>query len=1480
MALNFLNNGYFAGKVGIGTESPGQKLQISGGNSATSATALFSIQKNEEGYGLFSGILGSGVSWIQSSTETESAYYGLSLQPNGGNVGIGTDSPTGAKLVIDSSTAPQILVKNSSGANSQILFEDSSGGVQNASITYDQGGHNALYITTSYDSPSDLNRIYLQPGGETAMTLRGGNDATGQAGFVGIGTITPTSQLHVSGASVSGEPLVHIQNASGTTALSYGLLVQGGGNSASGYEFFTKDESGNIDFAIKGDGNVGIGTTSPGAKLQVGTRGTAGALTPPTTDGILFDFHNDGSPYTRHAAIISQSGDTTEAVMDFWTKPLNGSNSKKMTLRGDGKLGLGTISPAGRLHVSDNGSDTNILISNTGSGQATVGLDASNGDFSGSDYMVLRQNNDLSGDITMFQSAGDFHLRSQISGVIVSALTMQRSTGNIGIGNTNPGYKLDVNGSVNAAYGATNGYRINTNRILSQVPGGVEIGVLDYKTTYPNISFNNDNTFRVQQNGSTRVIVNSSGNVGIGTTSPGAKFTTSGVIMAIANDNAYNGGYFAKLSSDHGANALRLTSRTGDVLLASSYGASVTLQVGNPNVPALYINANKTVQFNGYDSTNQTGTPTYLLGTDASGSIVKTNTIPGSAAGPYLPLAGGTLDSGATINMSGTLTIDGSSSVLMKVKGGARISLENANATDSFYIANTGGNLASILDLGSTLTIAENGGTSTFAGAGAFAGKLGVGVAAPHGSFDFYNQGTAYFNGAVTVDDAFTQSGGLASTFSGDIDLTAGQLEMRGDVALDHDGSSLYVKAPASIFLFPGNLNKGNINSAGLLTIAGGGTFVGTVTSPTFLGDLNGTINTVTTAVTKANATNDTTVATTAFVQNLIGQIPAGLRFEGTWDARTVAEGGTGNPPSASPANGQFWIVSVDGSINLSGITDWKVGDWAIYVEDGAGTDGWQKVDNSSVLDGSGTGQTLPLWAGSGTSNTLTDSIITQTGSSPSQQIRITSENDAQLRLQAPSSWAGIYWADGSGGDYIWYNGAGSTFAIGGGGSNVSGKKLHIDGSTSIGSNYDAASPPTNGLVVEGFVGIGTAVPRGLLEIGDGGSLGAVSNKKISAIIDGGYSTTNSLQYNVTSFIGTTLTEASTDIFDQIGSETSKNFYTGLVAPNSYFNNCRYSITQGGAERLTVAQGGNVGIGVTDPEKKLEVKSDTTYDGIMIDVLSNPEITFRDRGNSDTLVGTGRHALDGFHIDTYSGNAFFIKGSNRYVGIGTTNPLYKLHVDDNTAYGGIFIEGDNAPGLTIRDNSGTSESKIYVQSTAGSQGNLRISSDNNNTATTPTIEFLIGNSHKMRILDSGNVGIGTTSPIGKLEVVTTDANRYIRFKAPNGEERFQFYTGGTGNASALYMYSSNGTLKNVQIAAGGTSYFNAGNVGIGTTTPQSKLQVAGGIQMADDTDTASADKVGTMRYRESGGVSYADMVMKIQGGYAWVNIVQNIFTTP
>ena len=67
-----------------------------------------------------------------------------------------------------------------------------------------------------------------------------------------------------------------------------------------------------------------------------------------------------------------------------------------------------------------------------------------------------------------------------------------------------------------------------------------------------------------------------------------------------------------------------------------------------------------------------------------------------------------------------------------------------------------------------------------------------------------------------------------------------------------------------------------------------------------------------------------------------------------------------------------------------------------------------------------------------------------------------------------------------------------------------------------------------------------------------------------------------------------------------------------------------------------------------------------------------------------------------------------------------------------------------------------------------------------------------------------------------------------------------------------------------------------GDVGIATTTPKSKLQVNGGIQMADDTDVASIDKVGTLRYRIDTNNSYLEMCMQTAAlTYTWVVIKTN-----
>lgn len=103
----------------------------------------------------------------------------------------------------------------------------------------------------------------------------------------------------------------------------------------------------------------------------------------------------------------------------------------------------------------------------------------------------------------------------------------------------------------------------------------------------------------------------------------------------------------------------------------------------------------------------------------------------------------------------------------------------------------------------------------------------------------------------------------------------------------------------------------------------------------------------------------------------------SGLEFQGGWNAST-------NFPVLSsslliPANtGYYWIVSTAGTTPLDTqgggtITDWEIGDWAIISEDLSGNVFWDKIDNSSVLTGSGTAGTVAIWT---SSNELGDSKI------------------------------------------------------------------------------------------------------------------------------------------------------------------------------------------------------------------------------------------------------------------------------------------------------------------------------------------------------------------------------------------------------------------------------------------------------------------------------------------------------------------------
>lgn len=69
--------------------------------------------------------------------------------------------------------------------------------------------------------------------------------------------------------------------------------------------------------------------------------------------------------------------------------------------------------------------------------------------------------------------------------------------------------------------------------------------------------------------------------------------------------------------------------------------------------------------------------------------------------------------------------------------------------------------------------------------------------------------------------------------------------------------------------------------------------------------------------------------------------VTGSLVYQGTWDAST----NTPTLTSSVGTKGYYYVVSVAGSTNLNGITDWQVSDWAVF--NGAV---WEKVDNSEVI--------------------------------------------------------------------------------------------------------------------------------------------------------------------------------------------------------------------------------------------------------------------------------------------------------------------------------------------------------------------------------------------------------------------------------------------------------------------------------------------------------------------------------------------------
>ncbi len=210
--------------------------------------------------------------------------------------------------------------------------------------------------------------------GHDAPAIRPGTFATGNYVFpqnvtitnnaivngnVGIGTVSPTARIqgYVDANWDSTNFAFTFQNNETQGAYGNTFLVKGGSNDVVPSTFQVQDFSGNVDFTVRGDGNVGIGTASPVVKMDVRDGNITSYKTSADTTGIQGDQIQirTGSGILGAISGISQGSGGPGGfggALQLYSKVDNGATTERMRIDYLGNVGIGTTSPGSKLDVN------------------------------------------------------------------------------------------------------------------------------------------------------------------------------------------------------------------------------------------------------------------------------------------------------------------------------------------------------------------------------------------------------------------------------------------------------------------------------------------------------------------------------------------------------------------------------------------------------------------------------------------------------------------------------------------------------------------------------------------------------------------------------------------------------------------------------------------------------------------------------------------------------------------------------------------------------------------------------------------------------------------------------------------------------------------------------------------------------------------------------------------------------------------------
>jgi hypothetical protein len=286
------------------------------------------------------------------------------------------------------------------------------------------------------------------------------------------------------------------------------------------------------------------------------------------------------------------------------------------------------------------------------------------------------------------------------------------------------------------------------------------------------------------------------------------------------------------------------------------------------------------------------------------------------------------------------------------------------------------------------------------------------------------------------------------------------------------------------------------------------------------------------------------------------------------------------------------------------------------------------------------------------------------------------------------------------------------------------------------------------------------------------------------------------------------LTNTSGTIKSQFGYQVNDDLLD--IAANSGGIKFRTNNTE--TMRLTSA--GNLGIGTQSPLTELDVVGATAGAGAAETVfrLAQPATYVSANNEIRSGVTSGQNPYLAFAVreggSPYNTVERMRIDSSGNVGVGTQSPSQKLTINSGSSSGGLLV------------NATTADPFILLMETAANRGFYLTVDGNNNSGSNYSLSFVENNNgtttNRMMITSGGNVGIGTTSPTQKLHV------QGGQVRVSNGSD---FYINSTSSNS--YVYTSSTPF---DIYTAGTSRMrvsSTGNVGIGTTSPSYKLEVAG-----------------------------------------------------